>query len=435
MAFWEEWKQHLQTELDKQEVTLKVGGWVVLFAHPVYWFFWTYLIPQPYESAALRFFCASMGIPVIFRNLWPEKLKIYLPLYWQITLIFQLPIAFTYLTLMNDFSGMWLVCETMMVIVLSMFSSNFIIYLLNLIIGCTIAYLLLYLQTGHGIDWNIQHVTYAIPLPMAVLCTVIFNHAMRKAFTETEKSKLITVLAGSIAHEVRNPLAVIAQGAHRMEKLASKLVESQSDPVILSKQDAEKLMHLIQRTVSSTNRGNVIVDMILHQITHRTTDAIEFKWFSIRKTILESLDSYPYRTSEMGITKLINDENQTDFQYKGSQELMVFVFLNLMKNSFFYLGSAPESNITIQVICSTSPKTPHRVIYEDNGPGIATEKLKHLFKPFNTSKGAQGSGLGLPFCKRTMAAIGGDIGCESEEGVYTRFILTFPYVLPDPKSD
>jgi len=62
----------------------------------------------------------------------------------------------------------------------------------------------------------------------------------------------------------------------------------------------------------------------------------------------------------------------------------------------------------------------------DNGRGIPGEEMVNLFKPFYTTKPG-GMGLGLAFCKRTVAAHGGSIGVESEKGVGTKVTFKLPW--------
>ena len=62
---------------------------------------------------------------------------------------------------------------------------------------------------------------------------------------------------------------------------------------------------------------------------------------------------------------------------------------------------------------------------EDNGPGIAPERLQEIFSPFYTSK-ESGTGLGLAISKKVVDAHGGSIEIDSGPGRGTEFLLTFP---------
>ena len=61
----------------------------------------------------------------------------------------------------------------------------------------------------------------------------------------------------------------------------------------------------------------------------------------------------------------------------------------------------------------------------DNGPGIDETVLQKMFSPFYTSK-ANGTGLGLPICKKLVDAHGGSIEVSSEAGRGAEFMLSFP---------
>ena len=56
-------------------------------------------------------------------------LKVFFSVYWYFCLIINLPFIFTYLTLMNNFSGLWLICETMMILVTIILMPNFITFI------------------------------------------------------------------------------------------------------------------------------------------------------------------------------------------------------------------------------------------------------------------------------------------------------------------
>ena len=99
--------------------------------------------------------------------------------------------------------------------------------------------------------------------------------------------------------------------------------------------------------------------------------------------------------------------------------MMIFVIFNLLKNSLYY-----KSKIEI----GTDAKPDGNYLYfKDYGPGIEKDKLALIFKSFFTSGKKDGTGLGLPFCKRIMTAFDGDIVCKSEIGEWTEFEMKFPH--------
>ena len=62
----------------------------------------------------------------------------------------------------------------------------------------------------------------------------------------------------------------------------------------------------------------------------------------------------------------------------------------------------------------------------DNGPGIPPEKVDDIFKPFVSTKGSRGTGLGLPVSRKILREHGGDIVVQSKLGKGSKFILRLP---------
>jgi signal transduction histidine kinase len=95
------------------------------------------------------------------------------------------------------------------------------------------------------------------------------------------------------------------------------------------------------------------------------------------------------------------------------------LLLNIARNGMEAMGD--KGVLRISTRC-TDDKIELRVT--DEGVGIPPEKMKHLFKPFFTTK-TQGTGLGLPLCMSIAERHNGRIDVESREGEGTTFIVTF----------
>ncbi len=397
------------------ESTYFWGGWLGLVSHPIYWFIWTYWFPQPYESTILRFFCSALSIPVILRHHWPEKTKQFFPAYWFIFLMCQLPITFSYLTLQNDFSGVWLVCETLMVIVVSIFHPNLLLFLSNLLIGAAIAYGLYFFTAGQHVAWHQEHLMYFLPLPIGVVFTMVFSYTIKQERIKQEeiKSKLLQSLAGSIAHEMRNPLAQI-QGS-------LELIQMQS-PDLNKNQYLRNAYKVIQN-------GLQVIDLTMDAIAEKPIDTASFKLLSALDLARESVADFAYREAEHANRVSVTGG---DFKFMGDPVMVKYVLYNLITNALYYVKVLPHAEIIISVMPDTNGV--NQIEVRDTGPGIAPDAIPKLFDSFYTSDKQGGTGLGLSYCKRTMTALGGDIHCESELGKYTAFTLSFPKVSEDQVS-
>jgi signal transduction histidine kinase len=71
-----------------------------------------------------------------------------------------------------------------------------------------------------------------------------------------------------------------------------------------------------------------------------------------------------------------------------------------------------------------------RVVVVDNGCGIPPERQDDIFRPFVSTKGSRGTGLGLPVSRKILREHGGDILVQSQVGVGSKFILRLPIKSP-----
>ena len=67
-----------------------------------------------------------------------------------------------------------------------------------------------------------------------------------------------------------------------------------------------------------------------------------------------------------------------------------------------------------------------RISVSDNGVGVPADKIADLFKPFVSSKGSRGTGLGLAVSRKTLREHGGDILVQSVAGVGSTFTMRLP---------
>jgi signal transduction histidine kinase len=104
--------------------------------------------------------------------------------------------------------------------------------------------------------------------------------------------------------------------------------------------------------------------------------------------------------------------------------------LNIVGNAL----DAVEEGKNPQVLVGTTSPDPEpgwvRVLVRDNGTGIPSQKQADIFKPFVSSKGAKGTGLGLAVSRKILREHGGDIVVQSQPGKGSLFTLRLPIKSP-----
>jgi two-component system sensor histidine kinase HydH len=102
------------------------------------------------------------------------------------------------------------------------------------------------------------------------------------------------------------------------------------------------------------------------------------------------------------------------------------VLLNLLLNALQATGRGGTITITSAPINENANDRFIRLTVADTGAGISAENLEKLFTPFFTTKGREGSGLGLMTCHHIVDQHRGSIDVESQLGAGTTFRLNVP---------
>lgn len=102
--------------------------------------------------------------------------------------------------------------------------------------------------------------------------------------------------------------------------------------------------------------------------------------------------------------------------------------LNIVGNALDAVEERPEPKVTVGTRSAEEGWV--RIIVLDNGVGIPPEKQQEIFRPFVSSKGSKGTGLGLAVSRKILREHGGDILVHSQGGVGSRFTLRIPVTSP-----
>jgi signal transduction histidine kinase/pSer/pThr/pTyr-binding forkhead associated (FHA) protein len=99
--------------------------------------------------------------------------------------------------------------------------------------------------------------------------------------------------------------------------------------------------------------------------------------------------------------------------------------LNVVSNAVDAVQGKADGRVTITT-GRTADGAFAEVAVTDTGDGIPADKMAEIFKPFVSTKGAKGTGLGLPVSRKILREHGGDVTVSSEPGIGSRFVLRLP---------
>jgi signal transduction histidine kinase/pSer/pThr/pTyr-binding forkhead associated (FHA) protein len=99
--------------------------------------------------------------------------------------------------------------------------------------------------------------------------------------------------------------------------------------------------------------------------------------------------------------------------------------LNLVSNAIDALDDRPNGKVGVQALLEPDGAWA-KVIVLDNGPGVPADQAEAIFKPFVSTKGSRGTGLGLPVSRKILREHGGDILVQSVPEKGSKFTCRLP---------
>jgi len=215
---------------------------------------------------------------------------------------------------------------------------------------------------------------------------------------EAQRNAAWSEVARRLAHEIKNPLTPIQLSAERLQhKYASKL--HGDDSVVL-----KRLTNTIVQQVESMK------SMVKAFADYATTPQTDFISVNVNELINETC--WLYR--EDGERDNISLElDQTLPLLQCDPDRLRQVLHNVIKNAFEAALQNDERKLMITTRLVTNLNADSiELVFEDNGPGFATEVRERLFEPYVTTK-SKGTGLGLAIVKKIVEEHGGTVRAEN----------------------
>ncbi|MEW6238370.1 MAG: ATP-binding protein [Candidatus Omnitrophota bacterium] len=271
-----------------------------------------------------------------------------------------------------------------------------------------------------GTYWGMLLVSLAVILLLIVVILIRGWHLVQfqKEVDQTKAqlehaSKLASLgeLAAGIAHEINNPLAIVAEEAGLMKDLMNpQFGEEASQEEMLShldeiRQAAFRCRDITRKLLSFARKSDFHPEACnLHALIDDVADGLLGNELALS-----------------GIEFVRNYRLEDPFLFLDGNQLRQ-VLLNLLKNAI----DAIKPPGTIAVETSLEDKEVHLKI-SDTGKGIPPEAIDKIFLPFFTTKDVgKGTGLGLSVSFGIVKNMGGSLQVQSELGKGSTFIVALP---------
>ncbi len=211
-------------------------------------------------------------------------------------------------------------------------------------------------------------------------------------------------MAGEIAHQLKNPLAIINNAAFTIQKLSQKIDEL----------DLIEPVRIIREEVNKSDR--IITELMGYaQLVEGRVERID-----VNVAVKQDVGTVFPKGTDYTI------QPRMDFAF-GLPTLMMQkshfseILINILQNAREALDGAGSVLITTSYCHNYSVD----ITIQDSGPGIAAEDQEKIFEPYFTKK-PKGTGLGLAIVKHNAEIYGGSVRIESKSGSGATFIINLP---------
>lgn len=230
------------------------------------------------------------------------------------------------------------------------------------------------------------------------------------AMVQSERLAVMGQTIANLSHHVKNILQGVSGGSFLVEEgLKNQELELVRKGWAIVEKNQSRISHLVMDMLSYSKerepdlrRQDVrrLVDDVVDLMSGRAAEAqVELRW------------QRPEQPLEM------------EFDDEAMHRAVLNVVSNAIDAATLHEADPGAGQVVIDV---QSDGGWAAIVVVDNGPGISEENKPRIFAPFESTKGASGTGLGLSVSQKILREHGGDISFESQLDHGATFVLRWP---------
>lgn len=233
-----------------------------------------------------------------------------------------------------------------------------------------------------------------------------------QAMVQAERLAAIGQTIAALSHHIKNILQGLKSGSEIL-----KMGLGDKDEALL-----QKGWKIVEK-----NQGK-IYDLVMDMLSYSKEREPAIEETDLNSVVEDVVDLLENRAKELGV-KLEMRPDKALPSVQVDPEGLHRALLNIIGNALDAVEDRKQPQV--QVTVKPDPEANWvRIEVLDNGSGIPPEKVDDIFKPFVSTKGSKGTGLGLPVSRKILREHGGDIIVKSELGKGSKFILRMPIKSP-----
>ena len=233
-----------------------------------------------------------------------------------------------------------------------------------------------------------------------IIDSVDQHQQIQQELQRADKLNVISQLAASVAHEIRNPLTTV-QGFLQLMSIEPQVHRNHKNYIDIS--------------LKELNDAQSIINDYLSLAKPQTEGLSSINLSAEVKNTISLINSYS-NIKDIRIESSIQDK----LYMNGNRAELKQILVNIMKNGI----EAMEDNglLTVRLYSNLG-----EIFIEiiDTGMGMTKEQIHKVGTPFYSTKD-KGTGVGLTISYQLVHSMKGKVGIESERGKGTKFTIRFP---------
>jgi len=236
----------------------------------------------------------------------------------------------------------------------------------------------------------------------------IANMALTDRLVAVDRCAALGRSAARIAHEMGNQLCMLPLLEMIEEQYAGDVDLIRTADV--ARKTYERLVQLVGEVkafVRFENEDAPLQNVRISELLHELLDFLRFD------------NSVPHARISLQIGE--------EAVVRANRVKLHQVLINLLKNAAHAIREREDGRITLSLAVDASTA---EIKVSDNGCGMTAEVAERIWEPFFTTKGEEGTGLGLDIVKSIVESHDGQIACRSAPGAGATFAIRLPLAPP-----
>jgi two-component system OmpR family sensor kinase len=212
-------------------------------------------------------------------------------------------------------------------------------------------------------------------------------------------------LLADVSHELRTPLARL------------------NVAIGLARQDPAKSAASLDRIGIEAIKLDAMVGELL-TLSKLESDARPVEeYFDLAEVVGSVVQDARYEAAAKQVDVVLADTAPSDSEWiaKGNGKLVNRAIENVVRNAVRYSPQGNQVHLALERGAGS-----YRLSIADNGPGVPSDEMRQLFKPFSHSADGLGFGLGLAIAQRAIAVMGGTIAARNRTAGGLEITITIP---------